>query len=151
MDEVEFEQVMKFEVGVLGFDVVLGFVGQLFPVALLHVVGLQLAHQLESLAHGLDFGLRVGEDFVLLLLEFLFLEVSFDCRDLENEVVEHDLFPRDFIPVVEEQLHLGREVPNFFESEEAFLALFDFVEHGLLQVEQFFAVVEYFAIQVEVF
>jgi hypothetical protein len=95
--------------------------------------------------------LRVGEDFVLLLLEFLFLEVSFDAPALNYEVVEHDLFPRDFIPVVEEQLHLGREVPNFFESEEAFLALFDFVEHGLLQVEQFFAVVEYFAIQVEVF
>ena len=50
MDEVEFEQVMKFEAGVLGFDVVLGFVGQLFPMALLHFVGLQLAHQLECLA-----------------------------------------------------------------------------------------------------
>jgi hypothetical protein len=142
---------MKFEVGVFVFDVELGIVGQLLPVALLHVVGLQLVHQLESLAHIFDFGLRVGEDFVLLLLEFLFLEVHFDGRALKNEVVEHDLFPREFIPVVEEQLHLGREVPNFFESEEAFLAIFDFVEHGLLQVEQFFAVVEYFAIQVELF
>jgi len=47
----------------------------------------------------------------------------------------------DFIPIFEEQLYLGRETPNFFESEEAFLAMFDFVEHGLLQVEQFFAVV----------
>ena len=53
----------------------------------------------------------------------------------------HDLFSMDFIPIFEEQLYLGPETPNFFESEEAFLAMFDFVEHGLLQVEQFFAVV----------
>ena len=84
MDEVEFEQVMKFEVGILGFDFVIGFVGQLLPVALLHVVGLQLAHQLECLAQGLDFGLRVGEDFVLFLFEFLIIEVHLDGRALQN-------------------------------------------------------------------
>ena len=63
----------------------------------------------------------------------------------------HDLFPMDFIPIFEVQLYQGRETPNFFESEEAFLASFDFVEHGLLQFEQFFAVVDYFAIQVKFF
>ena len=96
MDEVEFEQVMKFEAGVLGFDVVLDFVGKLFPVALLHFVGLQLAHQLECLAHGLDFGLRVGQDFVILLFEFLFLEVHFDGRALKNEIVYTRSFSNGF-------------------------------------------------------
>ena len=118
-----------------------GFVGQLIPVALMYIVGLQIDHQLEGLAHGLDFDLRVGEDLVLLVIEVMLLEVRLDAGALEDQVVEHDLLPRDFLPVVEVQLDLGPEVPDFLEGVQAFLALFDLVEHGLLHVVQIFTFV----------
>jgi hypothetical protein len=71
-------------------------------MANLHVVGLQLAHELKGLAHAFDFGLDVGLHFVFLVLEFLFLQLHLDGRTFEDQVIKVDFLPRDTLPVVEE-------------------------------------------------
>ena len=98
-------------------DGVLGFVGELILEALLNVVGLQLAHELERLAHELDTSLFVGVDLLLLLLEFLLLVLHLDGLALENEVDEVDKLELLLLPVVVEHLDLLRLVPDLFKHQ----------------------------------
>jgi len=73
----------------------------------LHGVGLQLAHELHRLCHDLGLGLHFGVDLVVALLQLLLLENFIDDGTINEKVLEVDLLPGYYHPVVEVEMHVG--------------------------------------------